>query len=367
MRRRVLLVAVAAVMLLSVALTGCAQKAEQATIRDLPAEFDWLEGLAVKDDGTPLRVHYLANYMFADWPVVNANLTKSLIERGGGECTIHDSNMDVAVELSTVESLISQGEVDVFISHTSDSQGVMVATEMAVDAGIPWFAVDMINNSPNISGYIGVDGQESLGGPAAEAMLEFFDGAPIELLIMVGKPGAGISEGRERGILAAIEGHDEITVHYTSPTMADIQLNMNATVDGLQAHPGINAIIYYQSGMDGIFRGLEQMDRLIPRGEPGHISVYGVDGTPSELEEMRNGFLDGVTEHHGGLVAELAVKAVLAEVILGQDVENVVFMAKKVTPATVDDPSNFGNLPRDNWDDYPQFDPDGEWFAVPHR
>ena len=368
MRRQGFFLVVAMVMVLCVAVTGCQQAAEPATVRDLPPEFDWLEGLAVKDDGTPLRVAMMGNFMFVDWPVVNHKLTESLINRGGGQCTIHDSNMDQSVELSTVESLVAQGDVDVFISHCSDSEGIIQATNIAVDAGIPWFAVDTINNSPDITGYIGVRGQEALGAPAAEAMLEHFDGKPFTCLLMVGKPGFGVSEGRERGVMEVLEGHDEITLYKSSPTNVEVEKYMNETVNGLQAHPDIDAIIYYMAGMEGIFRGLEQMDRLIPRGEPGHIAVFGVDGTPPELEAMRDGYLDGVTEHHAGLVAELAVKVALTNVILGEDTpDEVTFLPKKITPANMDDPANFGNLPRENWDDYPLMDPDEEWFPTPHR
>lgn len=369
MRRQGLLLGLMALALLSVPLVGCTQNTvAPAEARDLPPEFDWLEGLAIKDDGTPLRVHYLANFMFADWPVVNANLVKSLVERGGGECTIHDSNMDLQVELSTVESLVDRGEVDVFISHASDSKGIIPATDIAVKAGIPWFAVDIINESPKITGYIGVRGQEALGRPAAEAMLEHFNGQPFEVLMMVGRPGMSITEGREAGIFEVLEGHDEVTVYKSSPTNIEIEKYMNETVNGLQAHPDLDAIIYYQSGMEGVFQGLAQMDRLIPRGQAGHIAVFGVDGTPSELEEMRQGYLDGCTEHHAGLVAELAVKVMLDNVILGNDTpDEVTFLPKAITPANMDDPANFGNLPRENWDDYPPMDPNQEWYPNPHR
>jgi ribose transport system substrate-binding protein len=369
MRRQGLLVVLAVVMLLSVSIVGCAkQTAAPAVIRDLPPEFDWLEGLAIKDDGTPLRVHYLANFMFADWPVVNANLTKSLIERGGGTCQIHDSNMDTAVELATVESLVSRGEVDVIISHASDTQGIVTATNVALDAGIPWFAVDIINNEPKITGYVGVRGQQELGRPAAEAMLEHFGGKPFVCLLMVGKLGLGLAEARQQGVESALASHPEVTVYYSSPTNVDIERYYEETINGLQAHPDIDAIIYYQSGMEGIFRGLEQMGRLIPRGQPGHIAVFGVDGSPSELEAMRDGYLDGVTEHHGGLVGELAVKLVLANVILKQDTPHeVTFLPEKITPETVDNPANFGNLPRYDWDDWPLLDPEQKWFPNPHR
>jgi len=367
-RRQGFFLVVAMVMVLCVAVTGCQQAAEPATVRDLPPEFDWLEGLAVKDDGTPLRVAMMANFMFADWPVVNHNLTKSLIDRGGGQCTIHDSVMDQAVELSTVESLVAQGEVDVFISHCSDSEGIIQATNIAVDAGIPWFAVDVINNSPDITGYIGVRGQDALGRPAAEAMLEYFDGEPFEVLLMVGKPGMGISEGRQAGVMDALEGHPEVTLYESSPTMLEIEKYMNETVNGLQAHPDLDAIIYYMSGSEGIFRGLEQMGRLVPRDQEGHIAVFGVDATPSELDMIRQGYLDASVEHHAGLVAELAVKVVLTNVILGDDIpDEVTFLPDVVTPANVDDPAVFGNLPRENWDDYPLMDPDEKWFPTPHR
>ena len=370
MKRLGMLLMLAATILMLVPMAGCApqQTAAPAVVRDLPSDFDWLEGLAVKADGTPLRVHYLANFMFADWPVVNASLAKSLIERGGGTCVIHDSNMDVSAELATVESLVSRGEVDAFISHCSDSQGVVTATEIALKAGIPWFAVDMVNNDPDITGYVGVTSQEALGRPAAEAMVEHFGGKPFKALMIVGRPGMGASEGREAGIMEVLAQHPEVTLYKTSPTNIEIEKTMDETINGLQAHPDLDAIIYYMSGMEGVFRGLEQMNRLIPRGQPGHVAVFGVDGTPSELEAMHNGFLDGVTEHHGGLVAELAVKLLLANVILGEDTpHDVTFLPKKVTPDNMNDPANFGNLPRYDWDDWPLLDPMQEWFSNPHR
>ena len=110
------------------------------------------------------------------------------------------------------------------------------------------------------------------------------------------------------------------------------------------------------------------MDRLVPAGEPGHIAVFGVDATPIELDYVRDGYLDAVTEHHAGLVAELAVKVMLTKVILGEDIpKEVTFLPKLITIENVDDPANFGNLPRENWDEWPVMDPDDEWFATPHR
>jgi len=366
LNRKILVVGSSIVLALCIMLLGCEAK-EPAPPPTAPTG-SFLEGMCIKDNGEPLDVHYLANFLFVDWPVVNSQLAKSLIERAGGRCTIHDSNMDQPTELATVQDLVSAGKVDVFISHCSDIHGIIPATEHAVDAGVDWYAVDMLNGSPKITGYIGVRGQPSLGRPAAEAMVEYFDGQPFTVLEIWGSLGMGICEGRHEGIMDAMAGHDEITMLETGETGFEIEKVMNEVVDAFQAHPDIDAIIYQSAGMEGIWRALEQIDRLVPAGKSGHIAVFGVDATPIELDYVRDGYLDAVTEHHAGLVAELAVKVMIAHSVLGEETpKEVTFLPKLVTKENVDDPANFGNLPRENWDEWPVMDPDDGWFPTPHR
>jgi len=274
------------VLSICITLLGCASEAPAPAA----PTGSFLEGMAIKDDGEPLDVHYLANFLFVDWPVVNSELAKSLIERAGGRCTIHDSNMDIPTELATVEDLVAAGKADAIISHCADIQGVIPGTETAVDAGISWFAVDMLNGSPKITGYIGVRGQPSLGRPSSEAMVDYFDGQPFTFLEIWGQLGMGICEGRHEGIMDAIAGHDEITQFETGETGFEIQKVMDEVIDAFEAHPDIDAIIYQSAGMEGIWRALEQMDRLVPAGEPGHIAIFGVDATPIELDFVRDGY-----------------------------------------------------------------------------
>ena len=116
------------------------------------------------------------------------------------------------------------------------------------------------------------------------------------------------------------------------------------TADAVTAVPDLKAIFSHNDEMiRGVLAGLRQSGKLTKVGEPGHILVVGIDGTPLALKRILDGTEDATVNQDpfrmGALAVESAVNA-----INGKDVPKQQLLPPTlVTKANAADPSLWGN------------------------
>jgi ABC-type sugar transport system substrate-binding protein len=111
--------------------------------------------------------------------------------------------------------------------------------------------------------------------------------------------------------------------------------------------------------LEGVVQALAQLNLLVPKGDPKHIFIVSIDGTPETLKKVRAGTTDAVVEHNSALHADIMTKVLITKLILGEEVpKNVELPIAVISQENVDNPQNWGNLPSGQFDEWPVFKTD---------
>lgn len=279
------------------------------------------KNLAIKEDGTPLRVLYLCDQTAGTWMVINTSFTKSLIERAGGEIVIFDAKQDASAEINALTDAISAG-YDVIILHPVSRFSTVNGVNRATEAGIPCFTQMIPVMSDSVVHHVSAS-QLEMGRQAGKYLGKYLKekgekGIAFEVW---GQLGQDLAEDRDSGFKEAAKKSGQFEKIYESPpTGWRDEVAMNSTMDAITAHPEIN-VIYSQSDcmLGGVIQALKAADRYVPAGEKGHIRIASIDCVPWVLEEIKKGYVGGSVEDNPALYADQTAKAIFLY-LLGQDV-----------------------------------------------
>ena len=131
-----------------------------------------LAGLAVKEDGTPMKLGYILNETSSGWMSTSYGYTKAVWEGAGGEFIGYVSNYDSEFESDSIDQLMELG-VDAILVHPGDSYAIAPKVQQAMDAGYPLFAMDMGVEGAEVYSYIHQD-QVLAGAACAQAVMDSF-------------------------------------------------------------------------------------------------------------------------------------------------------------------------------------------------
>lgn len=214
----------------------------------------------------------------------------------GYKTVSHDAAHDAALQASTVSDFIQQG-VDAVLLCPQDAAALSDSVIELNEAGIPVVLVDRGVNEGKFVALCASDNYE-FGYQSAVQMVEVAKKSGVakeelKILELQGDLASTSGLDRSKGFQDACK---ELGLNIVSslPTYWETDVAYNATLDGLQAHPEINAIFAASDGVmgDAIVSALEQLNRLYPAGNENHIFITAIDGTPGVLEHIRNGHID---------------------------------------------------------------------------
>jgi ABC-type sugar transport system substrate-binding protein len=146
------------------------------------------------------------------------------------------------------------------------------------------------------------------------------------------------------------------------PTKWQSELAANAAQTVLSADPDIDAI-YMQSEavmLPAILNTLKALKKDAKAGEPGHIYLIGIDGTPLALDKIRSGELDASVSQPLDLYAKYGIKYVQdaiagvkysvgptdhgSKIAIAVGCMQDLLPSPLVTKENVDDPKLWGNM-----------------------
>jgi ABC-type sugar transport system substrate-binding protein len=205
------------------------------------------------------------------------------------------SGGDPQKQFDDINNYIAQG-VDAIVAVPDDSAGICTAVEAATEAGIPFYTIDrspqgcVINMTVLSDNYLA--GQQS-GEAIVEFLTEKHGSATGTVLEITGNLGQNVAQLRGAGFNDVMAQHPEITVitrtgDWDAAKGVDIVRDIASTEEELDAIYMHSDAVY----MSGTIQVLQELDRLFPRGEEGHIFLAGVDGSPAALTAIRDGFAD---------------------------------------------------------------------------
>lgn len=258
-------------------------------------------------------------------------------EKLGINLTVLDGQSNTEVQARQIEDLLVRGVKAIIISPNNSNE-IVPSVRKANEAGIPVVALDaIVGEGGKVVTHVGFDNAEG-GKVAAEFLVK--SGGITEVLELQGALGAYHAQKRGAGFAEGAKSFKVIS--RGAEWLAENAQSM--TADVLTANPNVKAIFSHNDEMvRGILAGLRQIGRDGKAGEPNHIVIVGIDGTPLALERIRKGEQDATVNQDpfemGALAVRSAAAALKGETVPAQQL----LPPTLVTKANVDDPALWGN------------------------
>lgn len=267
------------------------------------------------------------------WVAGHRAITTTLREQG---VTVleYNANEDPNRQLEQVRECIALG-VDgiIIIPQDGDSAGTIVRE--AQDADIP---IAVFNRPPNdrSRGIIVVADNVSATEQAVEFMAQqalvkwAVTGQQIKPLILVGALQDTNAIGRREGFFNVINRYNE-----AYPGMFATPIEVATEWDAATALANLEAAITANPDVDFIFTSsdflfpiirsvLEPRGKWVPRGNPNHVIMGGLDGDATACMLIEQGFVDATGVQDLFLEAELTLDGILDAIAAGETRPNEV-------------------------------------------
>ncbi|TFB68639.1 sugar ABC transporter substrate-binding protein [Cryobacterium glaciale] len=259
----------------------------------------------------------------------------------GVEVTILDAKGDSSAQISQIQDQLAQG-VDGFVLSPNNSDELVPGVQMIHDAGKKVVTVDSVVTGDIADAAVAYN-NELAGKLGAEELAKLMDEKGT-LLEFEGAKGAYHAILRGNGFKeGAAEFTDIEVISRDAQWTADNALSI--AVDNFTVDPNINGLFSHNDEMvRGIVSGLEQIGKSAKVGEPGHIPLVGVDGTPLALDRIRDGSQDATMNQDPFVMGALGLST-MVDILNGKTVEALQLTEPSlITAENVDDPELWGNV-----------------------
>jgi ABC-type sugar transport system substrate-binding protein len=231
------------------------------------------------------------------WVAGHLAITTTLSERG---VTVLERNAqeDANRQLEQVLDCIAQG-VDGIILIPQDGESAVTIVREAQDADVP---IAVFNRPPSdlSRGIIVVADNEAIAEQAVDYMVEEaaarFEatGERLTPLIMVGDLGDPNAVGRRQGFFNAIgKRPDVFNPAIEVGTEWDAATALANLEAAMAANPDVDFLFTSSDFLFPTIRAvLEPLGKWVPRGEPNHVIMGGLDGDATACMLIKEGYVD---------------------------------------------------------------------------
>lgn len=159
-------------------------------------------------------------------------------------------------------------------------------------------------------------------------------GETAKAVITLGDMASTIGHQRQDGFVNKAKELGNIEVLAATECKWDPTMAYTAVMDMLTAHPEANVIYNCADCQDsGIIQALQELGRLVPAGEEGHVTIVSIDADPSGVKFIQEGYIDQCAEHNAALHSDIAFK-VIVDYLHGYEIPETIFF--QTTPVTID-------------------------------
>ncbi len=275
---------------------------------------------------------------------------------------------NVEKQVSDIENLISMG-VKAIVSVPQDSAAIVPAVGKANAAGIPFFTIDRSAFGGKVvltvlaNNYLA--GQQE-GNNLIKLLTAKYGNVKGKVLELQGDLATNVAQLRGKGFDDIVAKYPDIKL-IQKPTNWDPKTGADVTEDVLTTNPDLDAIYFHSEYTGtGVVPALERLGKLKPVGDPAHIIVLGIDGSPDGLNWIRKGWMDSTSAqplYDYGIVCARFIKDYLegksigpgkveqpgalwspAEIVQGQYGLELQLATTLVTKENVDNPGLWANV-----------------------
>ncbi len=307
-------------------------------------ESEVLPGLAVKEDGTPLKAAITVAELDSEYVIAVQQYAQYLLEAAGAEVTVSSADGDVENQCNQVYDFIEKG-VDVVLIQAADSSAIAPAVKACNEAGVKVIAMGRKITGECVVDYSALIDDVSMGKLAAQYICDNL-GEGATVTTMQGTLGTASADDRTTGFAEGVEEYKLDNIR-DNPCDWSSENSMAAMNDVLTTNPDIQSVFLHSDCMlSGVISGLIQSEKLKTADEDGHIMIVSVDGAASALEYIRQGYVDMTVDNSPLVLATISVKAVLTKVVAGEELNEGVSIvdAVPITAENVDEQRFWGNF-----------------------
>jgi ABC-type sugar transport system substrate-binding protein len=203
-----------------------------------------------------------------------------------------NADKDAQRQASQIDTMVSQG-VSAIVAIPWDIEAANDLARSTIAAGIPFVSLDQApSDLKSVTYHVGGDPCAD-GKVAGEFFVKAAAGKPFKLLELQGGLANDNGIRRSRCLDDAVKAATNITIVAQVPTDWNPQKALAGTEDSLQAHPDLAGIYApWNDALQGVFSVLKAKGRLVPVGDPKHIVIVSIDGTPLGCKAVQDRLID---------------------------------------------------------------------------
>jgi ribose transport system substrate-binding protein len=286
-------------------------------------------------------VEYIAFGLQFEYQVALVNGIKKRAADAGLVLHVIDGKGDPNLQVTEVLDAVTK-KPDALLINPVDAKLLVAGVKRANEAKIPVFIME---NPPPEGEYLSiVDFDNVAGGAMGADYLAKAIGEKGVVLETRGSTGSEQAELRHKGFTEEMKKFSGVEVKsLNTEWVADNAYKM--VLDALTQNPNVKGVFSHNDEMiRGVVSALRQTDKLVPAGDPKHIVVVGLDGTPLALQRIREGTQDATVEQ-----SPIAMGSFIFDQMInyfeGKPIEKKgETKPTLITKANVDDPNRWGNF-----------------------
>ena len=287
-------------------------------------------------------VEYIAFGLQFEYQVALVNGIKKRAADAGVTLHVIDGKGDPNLQVTQVLDAVTK-KPDALLINPVDAKLLVAGVKRANEAKIPVFIME---NPPPEGAYLSIVDFDNVAGGAmgADALAAAIGGKGI-VLETRGSTGSAQAEARHKGFTEQMKTkYPGIEVKsLNTEWVADNAYKM--VLDALTQSPNVKGVFSHNDEMiRGVVSALRQTSKLLPAGDPNHITVVGLDGTPLALQRIREGTQDASVEQ-----SPIAMGSFIFDQMAAHFDGKPVDKAGQTKPilidkAGADDPAHWGNF-----------------------
>lgn len=292
------------------------------------------------------RVEYITFGLQFEYQVALVAGIKKKAADAGLILRVIDGKGDPNLQVTEVLDSVSK-RPDAMLINPVDAKLLVAGVKRANEANIPVFIME---NAPPEGNYLGfIDFDNEAGGAMGADELAKLIGGSGTVLETRGSVGSEQAQARHKGFTERMTSkYPKIKVKsLNTEWVADNAYKM--VLDAFTEVPDTKGVFSHNDEMvRGVVSALRQIGKLTPAGQPGHIAIVGLDGTPLALDRIRQGQQDATVEQDpnamGGIILDDIISYFDGKPFNPKGRTEPVL----ITKANVNDPSLWGNASKKN-------------------
>lgn len=261
------------------------------------------------DDGPPV-VGLAGSFLTDPFQVVLIDSIEKQAEEAGIDLLPPtDAEADPGKQVTDITTLLSQ-DVGGLITIPVDSDAIVPGIERANEQDVPVVTVDVAPNGGDVAMVVRAN-NVAMGASACEQLGEAIGGKGT-VLELQGNLASVNGSDRSDGFNDCMKERYPAVEIISRPTdwdtakATDIAQTVLSTTDVQGVFMASDSVM-----APGVADVLQRLKKWHKVGQPGHIALVSIDGTPAGLDLIRQGYQDALISQPVDLYAEYAVKYIL--------------------------------------------------------